>query len=63
MPNFFGLPTDYQIQLYEILFHFKYYSSFTLGEVMSMPIGLRNWFYERLKTQLEEEAANKKQKS
>jgi hypothetical protein len=52
-------------QVYDQIFNLKYYSGFSIFESYNLPVGLRNWFVERLVKQLNDEAeqikkANKK---
>ena len=51
--NFFGLDYNYQKSLYEQIFALKYHGNWSFIEVYNLPIGLRNWFTQRLKEQLE----------
>ena len=53
--NFFGLDHNYQKSLYEQMFALKYNGNWSFIEIYNLPIGLRNWFTERLKKQLEYE--------
>ena len=41
--------------VYEQFFFLKYYGGWSLVEAYSLPVGLRIWFVERLKKQLEDE--------
>ena len=41
--------------IYEQFFFLKYYGGWSLIEAYSLPVGLRTWFVERLKKQLEDE--------
>jgi hypothetical protein len=43
-------------QVYEQFFFLKYKGGWSLTEAYSLPVGLRNWFVERLIKQLEAEA-------
>ena len=54
--NSFGLSDKYQEFVYEQFFFLKYHGGYSLFESYNLPIGLRNWFVDRLKKQLEEEA-------
>jgi hypothetical protein len=63
--TFFGLTSDYTEQVYEQFFLMKYYGGWSFIEVYNLPVGLRQWFFERLlneKTKEKEavEKANKK---
>jgi len=42
-------------QVYETFFFLKYYGGWSFIEAYNLPIGLRNWFLERLKKQFEDE--------
>ena len=42
--------------VYEQFFILKHFGGLSLTEYYSLPVGLRNWFVERLKKQFEEEA-------
>ena len=53
--SFFGLNSEYSKQLYEQIFLMKHYGGWSFTEVYNLPVGLRNWFYERLVQQYEEE--------
>ena len=55
MRSFFGLGSEYSEQLYEQIFLMKHYGGWSFIEVYNLPVGLRNWFYERLVKQYEEE--------
>jgi len=41
--------------VYEQFFFLKYYGGWSFIEAYSLPLGLRKWFVERLKKQLEDE--------
>ena len=51
----FGLSNEYQEHIYEQFFFLKYHGGYSLFESYNLPIGLRNWFVERLKRQKDEE--------
>ena len=53
--SFFGLNNEYSKQLYEQIFLMKHYGGWSFIEVYNLPVGLRNWFYQRLVQQYEEE--------
>ena len=53
--DFFGLTSKYSEQLYEQIFLMKHYGGWSFIEVYNLPVGLRNWFYERLVQQFEKE--------
>jgi len=42
--------------VYEQIFYLKYYSNWSFIEAYSLPVGLRNWFSNRLVKQKQEEA-------
>jgi hypothetical protein len=54
--TFFGLSSEYQQQIYEQFFILKYHGGWSLIESYNLPVGLRNWFTERLIKQLQDEA-------
>ena len=63
--NFFGLSDKYMETVYEQFFYMKYYGGWSFMEAYNLPIGLRNWFVQRLAKQFEKEKeemdkANKK---
>ena len=53
--NFFGLDHNYQKSIYEQAFALKYHGNWSFIEVYNLPVGLRDWFVQRLKDQLEHE--------
>ena len=55
MRNSFGLSEEYSENIYEAFFFLKYYGGWSFVEAYNLPVGLRNWFIERLKKQLEDE--------
>ena len=55
MRAFFGLNSDYMKAVYEQFFYMKYISNWSLAELYSLPIGLRNWFVERTMQQKQAE--------
>ena len=66
--SFFGLNPDYLKSVYEQFFYMKYYGGWSLFELYSLPIGLRNWYFELLgdhkaKEKEEAEKASKKNNS
>ena len=65
MRAFFGLNSEYMETVYEQFFYMKYVSSWSLAELYSLPIGLRNWFVERTikQKQAEQEEIEKAQNS
>lgn len=54
--NFFGLSDSYQKNVYEQMFLLKHYGGWSLIEAYNLPVGLRDWFFERLNRELKEEA-------
>ena len=54
--NFFGLSDDYQKNVYNQLFLLQYYGKWSFIELYNLPIGLRDWFMDRLGTELKEQA-------
>jgi hypothetical protein len=48
--------------VYEQFFYLKYYGGWSLFESYNLPVGLRNWFVEKLTNQLKSEAEQMKQK-
>jgi len=55
MLTFFGLSSEYMKSVYEQIFQMKYYGGWSFLEAYNLPIGLRNWFFERLVKQKESE--------
>ena len=55
MRIFFGLTDKYMETVYEQFFLLKHFGGWSFIEVYNLPVGLRNWFYERLVKQYEEE--------
>jgi hypothetical protein len=53
--TFFGLTDEYSEAIYEQIFFLKYSGGWSFSEAYSLPIGLRNWFVDRLIKQLEME--------
>ena len=53
--SFFGLSHEYLKTVYEQFFYMKYYGGWSLFELYSLPIGLRNWYIEMLAEQKEKE--------
>ena len=53
--SFFGLSPDYSEDIYEQIFFLKHYGGWSFIEAYNLPIGLRNWFVERLTKQIETE--------
>lgn len=51
--RFFGLNEKYMEQVYEQFFMLKYHGGWSFIEAYSLPVGLRNWFIERLAKQFE----------
>ena len=53
--TFFGLTDKYSAALYEQIFIMKHFGGWSFTEVYNLPIGLRNWFCERMRKQFEDE--------
>ena len=49
-------------QVYESFFVLKHYGGWSLTEMYSLPIGLRNWFLDRTIKEYEKEAEAAKKK-
>lgn len=54
--TFFGLTDKYMESVYEQFFLLKHFGGWSFIEAYNLPVGLRNWFVERLTKQYEEEA-------
>jgi len=46
--------------MYEVFFFMKYHGGWNFTEVYNLPVGLRNWFLERLQKQLKDESDSMK---
>ena len=55
MPTFFGLTNEYVEQMYEQFFVLKHHGGWSLYELYNLPVGLRNWFFERMIQEFEKE--------
>jgi hypothetical protein len=55
MRTFFGLTDKYSEALYEQIFLMKHFGGWSFTEIYNLPIGLRNWFCNRMGKQFEEE--------
>ena len=53
--TFFGLSDEYIQEMYEQFFLLKYHAGWSLFEAYNLPVGLRNWFIQRLVKQFEQE--------
>lgn len=53
--TFFGLTPKYSETVYEQFFIMKHFGGWGFIEVYNLPIGLRNWFFQRLVKQFEDE--------
>ena len=53
--TFLGLTDRYMEAVYEQFFALKHHGGWSFIEMYNLPIGLRNWFVERLKKQFEDE--------
>lgn len=49
--------------MYEQFFFMKYYGGWSFLEFYNLPVGLRLWFVDRLRKQLEEESEEMKKAS
>ncbi len=56
MRTSFGLGPDYMEKVYEVFFFLKYHGGWSFIEAYNLPVGLRNWFVERLSKQLKSES-------
>lgn len=54
--TFFGLTDKYMEAVYEQFFLLKHFGGWSFIEAYNLPVGLREWFVERLRKQYEEEA-------
>ena len=54
--TFFGLTDKYMESVYEQFFLLKHFGGWSFIEAYNLPVGLRNWFVERLTKQYEDEA-------
>ena len=55
-PQVFGLSSNYMESVYEHFFFLKHYGGWSFTEAYNLPIGLREWFVDRLVKHLEEES-------
>ena len=55
-PTFFGLTDKYMEAVYEQFFLLKHFGGWSFIEAYNLPVGLRNWFVDRLTKQYEDEA-------
>jgi hypothetical protein len=55
MRTFFGLNDEYIEQVYEQFFILKHHGGWSLFELYNLPVGLRNWFFQRLLDEYEKE--------
>ena len=46
--------------VYEQFFYMKYYGAWSFIEAYNLPVGLRNWFVDRLSKQIKEESEQSK---
>ena len=53
--TFFGLTPKYMESVYEQFFLLKHHGGWSFIEAYNLPIGLSNWFLERLQKHFEEE--------
>ena len=54
--TFFGLTDKYMEAIYEQFFLLKHFGNWSFIEAYNLPVGLRNWFVDRLVKQYEDEA-------
>lgn len=62
-PTFFGLTSKYIEAVYEQFFLLKHFGGWSFIEAYNLPVGLRQWFIERLQKQFEDEAKESKKAS
>ncbi len=55
MRSFFGLSPEYLQSIHQQFFYMKYYGGWSLYELYTLPVGLRNWYIQRLADHKEEE--------
>jgi len=55
MRHFFGLNEEYMENVYEQFFALKYYGNWSFNEAYNLPIGLRLWFLNKLREQIQKE--------
>ncbi len=55
MRAFFGLTDKYMETVYEQFFLLKHFGGWSFIEAYNLPIGLRNWFVDRMSKQFEKE--------
>ena len=55
MRIFFGLTDKYIETVYEQFFLLKHFGGWSFIEAYNLPIGLRNWFVDRMSKQFEKE--------
>lgn len=55
MRIFFGLTDKYMETVYEQFFLLKHFGGWSFIEAYNLPIGLRNWFVDRMSKQFEKE--------
>jgi hypothetical protein len=61
--TFFGLTETYVEATYEQFFLLKHFGGWSFIEAYNLPVGLRNWFLQRLEKQFkDEEKAMKKRR-
>ena len=61
--TFFGLTDRYMEAVYEQFFLLKYHGGWSLTEAYNLPVGLRQWFLQRLERQFKEESEQIKKAS
>ena len=53
--TFFGLTDNYMQHVYEQFFTLKHYGGWSLSELYSLPVGLRQWWLKRTIEEYEKE--------
>ena len=53
--TFFGLTDKYMEAVYEQFFALKHHGGWSFMEAYNLPVGLRNWFMQRLQKHFEDE--------
>jgi hypothetical protein len=53
--TFFGLDNEYMEMVYEHFFYLKMHGNWSFQEAYNLPIGLRNWFVNRLSKYFEDQ--------
>ena len=53
--NFFGLNDEYIKSVFDQILDLKYYAGFSIFESYNLPIGLRNYYIQKIVEKLEKE--------